>query len=174
MEQARQRNQWLDFLKGIAILSVVFYHLGILTYGYLGVDLFLVINGYLVASSTLRHPDTHLHYWAFLKKKLLRLWPVLIAACLVSLVMGFFTMLPDDYENLSEAVVAALFFAENILSFITTGNYWDISNEFKPLMHTWYLGIIFQYYLLYPFITLIVYKCAGGGEAEACCAYSRP
>lgn len=66
------------------------------------------------------------------------------------MVLGFFVMLPDDYENLSQSVIAANVFGNNILAAITTKNYWDVTNEFKPLMHTWYVGVVMQFYLVYP------------------------
>lgn len=68
---------------------------------------------------------------------------------------GFFAMLPDDYENLSQSVIATNFFGNNILSAITTGNYWDVVNDFKPLMHTWYVGVVMQFYLFYPILFLL-------------------
>lgn len=61
-------------------------------------------------------------------------------------------MLPDDYENVAQAVVATNMFANNILAAITTKDYWDIVNEYKPLMHTWYVGVLIQYYVFYSFI----------------------
>ncbi len=61
-------------------------------------------------------------------------------------------MLPDDYENLSQSVIATNGFGNNILAAITTKNYWDISNEYKPLMHTWYVGVVMQFYFVYPFL----------------------
>lgn len=66
--------------------------------------------------------------------------------------LGYFVMLPDDYENLSESVIASNSFANNFLSAITTRNYWDVTNEFKPLMHTWYVGVLMQFYLIYPLL----------------------
>ena len=61
-------------------------------------------------------------------------------------------MLPDDYENLSQSVIATNGFGNNILAAITTKNYWDISNDYKPLMHTWYVGVVMQFYLVYPIL----------------------
>lgn len=61
-------------------------------------------------------------------------------------------MLPDDYENLSQSVIATNFFGNNILSALTTEDYWDVANEYKPLMHTWYVGIVMQFYIIYPLL----------------------
>ena len=61
-------------------------------------------------------------------------------------------MLPDDYENLSQSVIATNVFGNNILAAITTNNYWDVTNEFKPLMHTWYVGVVMQFYIIFPIL----------------------
>ncbi len=66
--------------------------------------------------------------------------------------LGFIAMLPDDFENLSQSVIATNFFGNNILAAITTKNYWDVVNEYKPLMHTWYVGLVMQFYLVYPIL----------------------
>lgn len=76
----------------------------------------------------------------------------------VALVVGLFVMLPDDLENLSESVIASNMFANNVLACITTRNYWDIVNTFKPLMHTWYLGVLMQAYVGLPLLYLGVFK----------------
>lgn len=67
-------------------------------------------------------------------------------------------MLPDDYENLSESVIASDLFSNNILSAITVVDYWKVTNAYRPLMHTWYLGILFQFYIVFPLIVLITRK----------------
>lgn len=143
------RLAYLDVLKAIAIIAVVLYHAGILGYGYLGVDVFLVLSGFFVA----RCFEGKSHF-GFVGGRILRLLPVLLVAGLVAMAVGWFTMVPDDYENLGESVVATNLFANNILSAITTGDYWNIANEYKPLMHTWYVGLLMQFCLVYP---LLVY-----------------
>lgn len=167
------RYKYIDVLKAIAIVAVVFYHSGFLQFGYLGVDLFLVINGYLITKSLnkrllsdqlsgggrfeLRVKSQEFgveakEYFGFEISRVMRLLPVLLVAGVVCMAVGYFMMLPDDYENLSQSVVASNFFGNNILAAITTKNYWDVVNEYKPLMHTWYVGIIMQFYLVYPLL----------------------
>lgn len=82
----------------------------------------------------------------------MRLLPVLLVAGIVCMALGYWAMLPDDYENLSESVVATNLFGNNILAAITTKNYWDVVNEYKPLMHTWYVGVVMQFYIVYPIL----------------------
>ena len=150
------RLTYLDVLKAIAVIAVVLYHFGLLPYGFLGVDVFFVVGGFLVTRSLQRRSEGGRGWYPmFLFDRLLRLLPVLLVAGLAAMVTGWFTMLPDDYENLSESVVATDFFANNILSAITTGDYWNIANEYKPLMHTWYVGLLMQLYVLYPLLFLL-------------------
>ncbi len=139
----------LDVLKGIAIIVVVLFHFGYLSTGYLGVDLFLVINGYLVVPSLVKSvTNNSFSLFSFFEKRLLRLLPLIVISSAVSLLLGFFLMMPDHYENLAQSVIASNFMSENILSVLTTQNYWDVVNDYKPLMHLWYVGIIFQFYII--------------------------
>ena len=151
------RLKYLDVLKAFAIIAVVLYHSGFLTYGYLGVDLFLVINGYLITRGLCKKvlvsnvsSSVFKEYVDFELSRIVRLLPVLLVAGVFCMASGFFVMLPDDYENLSESVIATNLFSNNILSAITTKNYWDVVNEYKPLMHTWYVGLVMQFYIIYP------------------------
>ncbi len=148
-----QRLTYLDVMKAIAIIAVVLYHIGLLPYGYLGVDMFLVVAGFLVTRSIQKRSCRDGRwYFRFIVDRVVRLLPVLLVAGIAAMAIGWFTMLPDDYENLSESVVATNLFANNILSAITTGDYWNIANEYKPLMHTWYVGLLMQFYLVYPLL----------------------
>ena len=146
------RSAYLDVMKAIAIIAVVLYHVGLLQYGYLGVDVFLVIAGYLTTKSL---ADGKKGYFPFVFGRLMRLLPVLLVAGVATMVVGWFAMLPDDYENLAESVVATNLFGNNILSAITTGDYWNIANEYKPLMHSWYVGLLMQFYVVYPLLSYL-------------------
>lgn len=155
------RFKYLDVLKAIAIIAVVLYHSGYLEYGYLGVDLFLVINGYFITKGlcnrvlTNNIPNKGGGYISFEITRIVRLLPVLLLASCGCMALGFYVMLPDDYENLSQSVIATNFFSNNILAAITTKNYWDVVNEYKPLMHTWYVGLVMQFYVVYPLLFYI-------------------
>ena len=147
----------LDLLKGFAILAVVLYHMGFSRSGYLGVDAFFVINGFLIVPKVVSDiSDGKFRYFSFLEKRTMRLLPLMLLASLFALLVGYWGMLPDDYENLGESVVATNFFSNNILASITTKNYWDVSNDYKALMHTWYIGILFEFYIVFPLIIMFV------------------
>lgn len=163
-EVFRMRSSKIDFLKGFAILCVVFFHMGLLKYGYLGVDIFLVVAGYLTARSLLKAFDAdEFSYFGFLYKRISRVLPIVLLASAVALLVGLPTMLPDDLENLCQSVVATTCFANNVLQCITTRNYWDVVNEYKPLMHTWYLGVLFQFYFAIPLLFMLG-RVAGKAE----------
>ena len=128
----------------------------------MGVDAFFVVNGYLVTRSMFRRIDRgeKLTYFGFLAQKITAFWPLVLLAGLVCMAVGFFTMLPDDYENLAESVVASNCFANNILLTITTKNYWNVINNYKPLLHFWYIGVLVQSYFLLPILPVIMQKKA--------------
>ena len=158
----------IDALKGIAIIAVVLFHIGILKSGYLGVDAFFVINGFLVVPTLYRKiVGGDFSYFGFMEKKMLRLMPLVVLASFFCLIIGFFVMLPDNYENLAESVIASNTFSENILSAYTTKNYWDVGNDYKPLMHLWYVGILFEFYLILPLLMMLFRKVASCLKADA-------
>lgn len=151
------RRTDIDIIKGIAIIAIVLYHIGILPYGYLGVDAFLVVAGWLTLRK-LFHSDrlqTVRGVLSWFVGRLFRLAPIILAACLLGLTIGYFVMLPDDYESLAEGVVASDLYANNILAVLTTKNYWDVVNDYKPLMQTWYLGVLMQIYAIVAIIGII-------------------
>lgn len=148
----------LDLLKGLAIIAVVLYHAGWCKSGYLGVDVFFVLNGYFVVPKVMREiADGRFHYWRFLEKKLFRLMPLVLLVSGCSLAVGYWGMLPGDYRYLSEEVIASSLFANNILQAITTQNYWAAIYH-KILMHNWFLGVLFQFYILFPLLMMAFRK----------------
>lgn len=148
----------LDLLKGLAIIAVVLYHAGWCKSGYLGVDVFFVLNGYFVVPKVIQEIDNgRFHYWRFLEKKLFRLLPLVLIVSACSLAIGFLGMLPGDYRYLSEEVVASSVFMNNILQAFTTQNYWAAIYH-KILMHNWFLGVLFQFYIIFPLLMMVFKK----------------
>lgn len=166
---SKKRNVRIDIIKGISILIVILYHLGVFENGYLGVDAFFVIGGYLYTKSILRESQNGtFSFWGSILKRLYRLYPLILIVCLVSLLFGYFWMLPDDLENLSASVIATAVFANNILACITTKNYWDVSNIYKPLMHTWYIAVLFQAYIVMTLFVLVSVKTSKNTRKRIC------
>lgn len=146
----------IDGLRAIAVLAVVFFHFGWLPNGYLGVDVFFVISGYLITRILYQaRLQGKLSLLEFYVRRSRRILPLVLFFCALCLVVGALVMLPDDLENLAQSVFATLGFGNNFLLLLTTGNYWDVINEYKPLMHTWSLGVEEQFYLLYPLLFLL-------------------
>lgn len=146
----------IDGLRALAVIVVIIFHLGFLPNGYLGVDVFFVISGYLIIKILYKEAkENRFSIVQFYIRRIRRIIPLVVFCTLLALIVGVLVMLPDDLENLSQSIVATNFMANNILLLITTGNYWDISNEFKPLMHTWSLGIEEQFYFILPLIILV-------------------
>jgi len=148
----------LDLLKGLAIIAVVLYHAEWCKSGYLGVDVFLVINGYLVVPNLMDEIESgQFRYFSFLEKKLFRLLPMVLLVSAFALAIGYMDMLPFDFRFLSEEVVASSFFMNNILQAMTTQNYWAAIYH-KVMMHTWFLGVLFQFYIVFPLIMRVFRK----------------
>lgn len=145
----------LDLLKGFAIIAVMLYHAGWCKSGYLGVDVFLVLNGYFVVPQVMRQIEKRRFcYFAFLEKKIFRLLPLVLLISCSALAIGYWGILPGDYRFLSEEVIASSIFGNNILQAMTTQNYWAAIYH-KVLMHTWFLGVLMQFYVLFPLVKLL-------------------
>jgi peptidoglycan/LPS O-acetylase OafA/YrhL len=149
----------IDGLRAFAVIPVILFHFGLIQNGFLGVDVFFVISGFLITgiiSKEIQRNEFSLV--DFYLRRTRRIMPLALVVTLAALILGIVTMLPDDLDSLAQSVVASNFFANNILLSITVKNYWDVVNEFKPLMHTWSLGVEEQFYLIFPLILLTIYK----------------
>jgi Predicted acyltransferases len=143
----------IDGLRAIAVISVILFHLGYIANGYLGVDVFFVISGYLITGLVYNEVEENsFSVLNFYERRIRRIIPLVLFTTLVAFLLGLVFMLPDDLENLCQSVFASNFSANNVLMKITSADYWAVKNDYKPLMHTWSLGIEEQFYLLYPVI----------------------
>ncbi len=148
----------LDLLKGVAIIAVMLYHAGVCKSGYLGVDVFLVVSGYLTVPRVVGDIDRgRFRYSAFMERRVFRLLPLVLLVSAVALLIGYVGMLPGDYRYLCEEATAASVFAANVLQAVTTQNYWAAIYH-KVLMHTWYLGVLMQFYAIFPLLMLLARK----------------
>ena len=150
----------IDGLRTLAVLPVIFFHagLGIFSGGFVGVDIFFVIRGYLITTIILEElKNDKFSIITFYDRRARRILPALFAVMLFCLICGYFTMMPDEYKNLGQSLVATSFFSNNVLLALTTG-YWDLVSEFKPLLHTWSLGVEEQYYIIIPLLLLLAWK----------------
>ncbi len=142
------RIKHIDGLRAIAIIAVVFYHAFPKTFpnGYLGVDYFLAISGFVISKKYFLDEDKF-SFKEFWSKRITRLYPQMLACVGVCLPVAWMTMHPDHLENFSQSSIATLIGANNFLLYLA-GGYWNFSNEFKPLFNTWSLGLEEQFYFL--------------------------
>ncbi len=144
------------------MIAVMLFHVGQLPSGYLGVDVFFVISGYLITGIIDREiSQGQFTLGQFYMRRARRILPLSLVVVLIVALVGTGCMLPDDLENLGQSVVATNVWANNILQAVTTRDYWDVVNEYKPLMHTWSLGIEEQFYVLYPALFVVARRWAG-------------
>ncbi len=143
----------IDGIRAFSVLSVILFHLGYLKNGYLGVDVFFVISGFLITGIVFDEVvNEKFSILKFYERRLRRIFPLVLFATIISLFIGYVVMLPDDFENLCQSIIASNFSANNILMYVTSSDYWAVKNDFKPLMHTWSLGVEEQFYIVFPFV----------------------
>ena len=150
----------IDGLRALAVVAVIFFHAGFKWFsgGYVGVDVFFVISGYLITSIILADKlKGTFSIASFYERRVRRILPALLFVMCVSLPFAWFLMLPDELKNFSQSLVAVSIFASNIL-FWTKSGYFDASGEENPLLHTWTLGVEEQYYLLFPIFILLFWR----------------
>jgi peptidoglycan/LPS O-acetylase OafA/YrhL len=123
----------IDGLRAYAVIVVIIFHLGFLPNGYLGVDIFFVISGYLITSIIYKQLlDDSFSVYRFYQRRIKRIIPLLLFISTFAFILGLIFMLPDDLENLAQSVVSSNLSANNILMLITSSDYWAVKNEYKP------------------------------------------
>lgn len=150
----------IDGLRAIAILAVFIYHVWpqVLPQGYLGVDVFFVISGYLITSIILReHNSQRFSFISFYVRRALRLLPALCLLLVVLCIGGYFWLMPDEYASLGHHVKGASLFISNFYLFSEVG-YFDTESSKKILLHLWSLSIEEQFYFVWPGFIYLAYK----------------
>jgi peptidoglycan/LPS O-acetylase OafA/YrhL len=163
----------IDGLRAVAVLPVLFYHAGIPGFpgGFVGVDIFFVISGYLICGmidAEIRQGSFSLA--DFYKRRALRILPALFAMFLATSVLAYVYCLPVEFEDYAKSLASAIGSISNIY-FAGTAGYFDAPAETKPLLHTWSLGVEEQFYLVAP---LLMLAGAWRGSAPSGCSRSPP
>jgi peptidoglycan/LPS O-acetylase OafA/YrhL len=155
--QTHRYRSEIDGLRTVAVLPVLLFHAGIGPFsgGFVGVDVFFVISGYLITLIIWNEIEgERFSIGRFYERRARRILPALYTVLLVSAILAWFLMLPEQLENFGQSVVATVLFANNMLLMLTAG-YWDLSVDFKPLVHTWSLAVEEQFYIAFPLLLLL-------------------
>lgn len=150
----------IDGLRGLAVLITVGYHAfpNWLRGGFIGVDIFFVISGFLISSDILKSlQDGTFNISAFYARRVKRIFPTLLLVLLCLLMLGWFTLFADEYKQLGKHVAGSAAFLSNIILWREIG-YFDNAAHTKPLLHVWSLAVEEQFYVLWPIVLWWVRK----------------
>jgi peptidoglycan/LPS O-acetylase OafA/YrhL len=148
----------IDGLRAIAVLAVIFYHAGIPGFsgGFVGVDVFFVISGFLITSIILKEISAgNFSVTRFYERRIKRIFPALFPVIAFTLIVGAFLFDYSAFKALGGSITATTLFASNILFWKQTG-YFDAASFQKPLLHTWSLAVEEQFYIIFPFLLLAI------------------
>jgi peptidoglycan/LPS O-acetylase OafA/YrhL len=150
----------IDGLRTLAVVPVILFHAGAtwLPGGFVGVDIFFVISGYLISSIILRESAAgNFSFLRFYERRLRRIIPALLVVLIVTVAVFQVIALPDQAQQTAESGIAALLSVSNFYFWRTSG-YFAPAAEFMPLLHTWTLAVEEQFYLLFPLVVLVLLK----------------
>jgi peptidoglycan/LPS O-acetylase OafA/YrhL len=153
----------IDGLRSIAVLAVFVHHLNasLLPGGFVGVDLFFVISGFLITSQVYAEIRSHTFVFKhFYQRRINRILPALVTVLLVTVIAGGFILSPADLTQLNLSALFSLLGVSNIYIAMKHGNYFATDAHEAPLVHSWSLGIEEQFYLIWPLFILGLYRLA--------------
>ena len=157
----------IDGLRAIAVGAVIFYHAQITILGhypfkggFIGVDIFFVISGYLITSIILKELITtnSFSFKHFYQRRIRRILPVLLFVMMISLPFAWIYLLPSSFIDFSKSILYSLGFSSNFYFHYSGQIYGAESGLLKPFLHTWSLSVEEQYYIIFPIVLLVIFK----------------
>ena len=157
----------IDGLRAISVVAVILYHAQITILGhqpfqggFIGVDIFFVISGYLITSIILKELVTtgSFSFKHFYERRILRILPILLFVMLVSLPFAWMYLLPNNFVDFSKSILYSLGFSSNFYFHYSGQEYGAENGLLKPFLHTWTLSVEEQFYILFPIVLLIIFK----------------
>lgn len=175
----------VDGLRALAVIPVVLFHLNaaFMPGGFVGVDVFFVISGFLITSIILKEQrEGSFTFSGFWMRRVRRIMPAMLFMLIATSCAGYLLLFGPDWTGLSNQVFSALGLYANIQMWMLSGNYWGPAAESAPLLHTWSLSVEEQFYLFYPLLLLLLLKylpkrvftviLLGSFASFACCVYA--
>ncbi len=157
----------IDGLRAIAVVGVILYHAQFILSGnnwfqggYIGVDIFFVISGYLISHIILSEllDKGGFDFLKFYERRARRILPMLFTVIIVSFPVAWLYLLPADFTEFGQSILSAIFFGSNFFFYYATTEYGADSALLKPFLHTWSLGIEEQFYIFFPVLALLLHK----------------
>ena len=157
------RIRVVDGLRGIAVILVILYHAKIPTLetpgGFIGVDIFYVISGFVVCKSLQQSMDKgSFSFTEFYARRIVRLLPVLAVTLFLTSLVAFFLLYPFDLRDFFKSLISVNLLGANFWFWHTTADYFNPNSSYSPLIHTWSLAVEEQFYLIFPLALLIVHR----------------
>lgn len=156
----RHRNE-IDGLRAVAVIPVVLFHAGFSAFsgGYIGVDVFFVISGYLITGIIINELNSNtFSIRHFYERRARRILPALFFVILCCIPFGWLWMLPAQFKDFSQTIFAVSIFASNILFSFKHRYFSETAVDEKPLLHTWSLGVEEQFYVLFPIALIALWR----------------
>lgn len=161
MSTEREYRPDIDGLRGIAVLAVFLYHLSFKSLfggGYVGVDIFFVISGYLITRIIANEMNAGTFSFAkFYTRRIRRILPAFIVLCVVCFLVGRSLLSPDEFTAFCKSMARSAIAMSNFYFYEHTG-YFDAPARSSPFLHTWSLGVEEQFYLFFPILMFFIYK----------------
>jgi len=157
----------IDGLRAISVFAVIIYHANFVLFGhtlfqggFIGVDIFFVISGYLITTLILKeiYKTNQFSFKYFYERRVRRILPVLLFVTIVTSVISYFILIPDSLIVFEKSILSTISFGSNFYFHYTDHAYGEENSLLKPLLHTWSLSVEEQFYILFPIFLIIVIK----------------
>lgn len=162
----------IDGLRSVAVVPVILFHagLGLFSGGFVGVDIFFVISGYLITTIILeRLNGPGFSLLDFYARRARRILPALLLIMVVTTPFAWAWMMPSEFKDYAQSLAAVSLFSSNFLFWLESG-YFAAAAEAKPMLHTWSLAVEEQYYLFFPLLLMLFWRRTARGTVMLLCA----